>query len=526
MTVSRRFLGSVLAGLLLILAVALPFAQPARAAPANGPGGPLVAQQASPTPTATAPNAPTPSAPAATPAAPFSVGVPGQTNPNQSALVHDTLTFDAGASQGANLSYSWDFGDGSPPASGRQVTHSYTQVDDYTAKLTVAGAGGGTTTSSQTVRITPRVVSLVGQPDMGQVVPSGSVSVNVNIQAPGPGSVTASLSGNLLSSKPVDFSTGDDVEFVTLNGTVADETNPTIDQQVIRTAGGSIPLQGNVGLELTYKNSAGTTVDLNYASSLLKNQDASQGVWSITYPNYSIVTGLPAGSDLEQQNFYINGDPGFHHPDDQLVREYAFDAARAGGALPSDPGQAMQNLYHYVRGLFSPDNPAQLEPDTTIVQKIASGELVPGKQAEKYVCVSEIYFLTSLARTIGLPSRELTVGLAKPVSQDATSGAWQVTWVQEGAAQIWFGGTWNFYDTWLGVPTLGDYLGGYYAYQAWYSYSPQHYELKAQNGDPLGLFGHDFSIGEIQGIPGSGDEWNLLDRQERSGIVVTGFPPS
>ena len=333
------------------------------------------------------------------------------------------------------------------------------------------------------------------------------------------------MTGDLISGSPTVFSTGDALAYATLSGQVANENNATVDQEIIQKPGGSIALQGNVGLDLSYQTTAGTTVDLNFLLSLQKDRDASKGTWSITYPNFSLITGTTDPSEPDVDGYYMKGDPGFHHPDDPLVRKYAMQAARAGGALSDDPAKVMENIYTFDGGLFGSDDPAQVEPDTIVTQKIANGELVPGQQSEKYICISQTYFTTSMARTLGLPSRELTIALANPVSQ-ASSGAWTVDYVQEGAAEVWFDNSWHLYDTWLRIRNLDDYLIRKYAYQAWYAYSAQNYNLVAKNGDQLNLYGHNFAIGEQEGTPGDPGQWYLRQRSERTGVVVDGFPTS
>ena len=49
--------------------------------------------------------------------------------------------------------YQWDFGDGSPLASGRDVTHTYTLPRTYPVKLVVAGRGGTASAPAQDVTI-------------------------------------------------------------------------------------------------------------------------------------------------------------------------------------------------------------------------------------------------------------------------------------------------------------------------------------------------------------------------------------
>ena len=460
------------------------------------------------------------------PAAQFSFGVPGVTDPNANPQVHDMVRFDASTSQGNGLSYAWTFGDGSLNATGTPVNHAFTTVDDFTVTLTVTDNTGATASTSQTVRVVPLIPALVGSPPLNQVVPAGALPVQLDIQAPGPKSLSATLTGDLITSKPTAFSTTDQLEAVTLNGVVADESNPTIAQQIIQKPGGTVPLNGNVDFDVSYQTSAGKNVDLSYVASLLKDVDPSKGTWAITYPNFSIVTGTGDPSEPDVNGYYLNGDPGFHHPDDPLVRKYAIQAARAGGMFPSDPAQAMENIYAYVGGLFNSDDPAQVEPDNVVAKKIASGELVPGQRLEKYICISQTYFLSSLSRTIGLASRELTIGLANPVSQDPNTGVWTVKYVQEGATQVWFGNAWHLYDTWLRIRNLDDYLIRKYSYRAWYAFSAQNYELEAKDGSGLGLYGHDFAIYEGDGSAAGGDTWKLVQQKERDGVTIDGFPSS
>ena len=54
---------------------------------------------------------------------------------------------------GDSLTYNWDFGDGSAPASGVSATHTYTQAGTFTATLQVSDGNGGEDTA--TVRIRP-----------------------------------------------------------------------------------------------------------------------------------------------------------------------------------------------------------------------------------------------------------------------------------------------------------------------------------------------------------------------------------
>ena len=54
---------------------------------------------------------------------------------------------------GDTVSYSWDFGDGSPASTQQNPTHTYTTPGEKTAKLTVSDGKGGTATRNITVNV-------------------------------------------------------------------------------------------------------------------------------------------------------------------------------------------------------------------------------------------------------------------------------------------------------------------------------------------------------------------------------------
>lgn len=68
-----------------------------------------------------------------------------------------TFAFDAGAGSdpdGTIVSYRWEFGDGTPPATGQTVQHTFDQPSEYDVTLTVTDDLGGTGTATQTVDAT------------------------------------------------------------------------------------------------------------------------------------------------------------------------------------------------------------------------------------------------------------------------------------------------------------------------------------------------------------------------------------
>jgi hypothetical protein len=67
---------------------------------------------------------------------------------------------DPGAGDQSTLEWTWDFGDGSPSASGgATVLHSYATPGEYTATLTVSDDDGGWSSDTRTVHVTKRDTS-------------------------------------------------------------------------------------------------------------------------------------------------------------------------------------------------------------------------------------------------------------------------------------------------------------------------------------------------------------------------------
>jgi probable HAF family extracellular repeat protein len=100
------------------------------------------------------------------------------------------LAFSASATdpEGTAVTYSWDFGDGTPPGSGSATTHSYADNGSYTVTVT-ASDGVNSVSASATASVS-------------NVAPSGTITAPAGTTAP-QGNVTLTL-GNLVEPSPVD----------------------------------------------------------------------------------------------------------------------------------------------------------------------------------------------------------------------------------------------------------------------------------------------------------------------------------
>jgi len=91
------------------------------------------------------------------------------------------------------LSYSWDFGDGSPIAAGVKNTHTYLSAGQYVAKLTVSDGKGGTASAS--------VIIAAGTPPVGKIdLPATNTKYNAGNTISFSGSGTDYEDGTLPAS--------------------------------------------------------------------------------------------------------------------------------------------------------------------------------------------------------------------------------------------------------------------------------------------------------------------------------------
>jgi PKD repeat protein len=81
------------------------------------------------------------------------------------------VSFEGTAAYGTPpYSYSWNFGDGSPPVPGQNISHLFTSAGVYTVTLTVQDSGSQTATATASIVVLPAVaysVAIAGNPTQG-----------------------------------------------------------------------------------------------------------------------------------------------------------------------------------------------------------------------------------------------------------------------------------------------------------------------------------------------------------------------
>ncbi|MEX2195138.1 MAG: PKD domain-containing protein [Thermoleophilaceae bacterium] len=123
------------------------------------------------------------------PAASFTLSPP---SPNTG----EQVSFDGSSSadpEGPIASHTWDFGDGTPAATGARASHVYTREGSYEVKLTVTDAQGASSTAAATLRVgsglppgtpTGRTIADLPRPETGQTINVGRVSGEVLVEFP------------------------------------------------------------------------------------------------------------------------------------------------------------------------------------------------------------------------------------------------------------------------------------------------------------------------------------------------------
>jgi hypothetical protein len=333
---------------------------------------------------------------------------------------------------------------------------------------------------------------------------------------PGVTKVTVRLSGAPFLSASAEFDVQPGVNWLEVpNFRVDTENEPVLQEEIIRKVGGMIRItDGALVLAVDFADGSGARQSVVFQPTVRKLQDPGT-IAIIEYPDLKRLTGLPppgAGNG----EFFLRGNADFHHPEDYYVRKLAIEAGRNGGVFPDDPELVADNVFRYVDGILGDGEPGDFNNDYNLARLIEEGTIKRGQKNGAYICIGQVYFMTALTRTLGMPSRELNI-LVGRANWQGNDGVWRVTWWQEGAIHTWYNGRWNHYDTWLGFKGMNGYFTNNLAYQTWAAFDRREVMFMTADGRPTGLRGHDFG-------PSGIGSFEFVREATRPGYVVLDMP--
>jgi PKD repeat protein len=448
---------------------------------------------------------------------------------------YDEVTMDSSASydpDGSVTSYWFDSGDGSSSGWVASPTfkHAYTSAGIYFARAMVKDDDGLMSSWSSVVSIDVREpggfeISAVWKNEIdNMIVPYDTVEMEFSFKS----NFDSTLHDVVISYwSTTDVISGFDIPMQSVgtigpyqqfplfnNITVAGVDNIEIYNTII-VDNDKVDLAKSLGIRITYEVDGIAKTWFGKVTPTDKDNVAL----FIQYPDYQKYPDFSNPSPMRE--YYLQGDANFHNPDKELVRKYAVVAsAYPEGIFPDVPAQTTGNIYSFIDGLFASAGEAKLDNDLEITWKIENGSLVPGRELRRYICISQAYFFGSLARTIGLPSRELTIALGFKIIN-----WWPliINYTQEAAIQVWYEYSWHLYDTFDGhedVKYLDDYKKYYLSYVAWAAFNRRDSSMERPDLDQPQLYGHDFGIINPADypqlvrdpFPASPDQWEFIGR--------------
>jgi|GEM_PF-5955562 len=257
------------------------------------------------------------------------------------------------------------------------------------------------------------------------------------------------------------------------------------------------------------------------------------------YPDFAEISSRylkdpPEGKD----RFYLEGDPDFANLNDPNVRELAVAAAvHEKGYFPDEPAEVAHSVYEFVAETLEPDSWSEEEVFTSaeIARWWKDGKLGPEEDYVRphrryvtssteppgYICIEHAYLFTSLLRSLGIPSREINLGLATHL-RETEDGYELGYYCQEAAAQAYYYGNWHLFDPFLEYTSFQGYKEEFWSYVAWYAWNRR---SKHDGGEEIGIdggYGHNFMLDDSgSGIPQSRNHWKRLHSGTKPGIVVS-----
>jgi len=471
------------------------------------------------------------------------------------------VSCDASASK-YTTQYSWRL-TGDIVGTGVVATFNLDKTGDYDVTLTATGQGGSKSLTKagyihvkQSCESPIQALSAISEESDDQIVPGdeGSVditagnscaidvyNVSISFSSNNPAliltggtqaSYTKILKGAQIELPPIMY-------YVKLFKNQSDSyNNPEIASEIdnIIRNNGDISLKDSIRADITYMiYQDGRYIERSYQAllSVLKRNGDN---YKITFPDFSSITGMPPVSGDEQLEFYLKGggDKDFHHPGYYGVKVEALLAGTYPNKIfPDDPFLIAKNVYEYVSKRLEPYRyPNYFYPDSQLYDWRAEGYIGMGDQSinpsitvyypndpphsvQGHICIEHAYFFTSLIRNLGIPSREVNVGLR--VAANA--------WAQEAAAQAYFNNTWNFFDPSERVTEPNGYIGiGFMGYRMYYAFnSVGNYSFPTT---PKGSYkGHNWNVMTLTGDIKEGSTWKELTPGSREGTIFVAASP-
>ena len=313
---------------------------------------------------------------------------------NDSPTALGSLTsLSASVTAGSNITYEWDFGDGSPNETGQNVTHTYPTLGDYTATVTATNSiSSDSTTTSVTIDQT--IAGLYASNDSPTAL--GSLT-----------SLSASVTAGNNVTYEWDFGDGSPTETA---------------QNVTHT----YPAVGNYTATVTATNSVSSdstttsvTVDQTIAG-LSASNDSPTALGSLT----SLSASVTAGSNITYEWDFGDGSP--NETGQNVTHTYPtvgdyIATVTATNSVSSDSTTTSVAINQTITGLSATnDSPTTLGETTTLTATISAGSNVTyewdfgdGSPAETGKEVTHVYASAGIYTA--------TVTATNNVSQSATT---------------------------------------------------------------------------------------------------------
>lgn len=303
---------------------------------------------------------------------------------------------------------------------------------------------------------------------------------------------------------------------------IGDETDDEIYTNVMDAdqGPGELSLDSRLVLKLDYKVEDAPK-SRKVTDSLYK---ADNSVWSITYPDYSVVTGEPPAGSAKELKYYQQGNVvnWEHKPSlpvylkDALTRKWMLKAARytsVDDTTPDEPRDAAANLAQFLVDKL----PFKWTGTGNELETWAR-QLEAGTPHTVTACVNFSFYLGAATRVVGLRSREMNNALK-----------YIAGWAQHATNQIWFDGKWNWFDSALaksfndGKP-IRDYPLFYFT-KAKYAYVLPYGQIKTWYA--IDDHGYNFVLGNDNGQSSElkePEKWQLYEYHSKKDMAASGGP--